>query len=316
MRPPDRGGYGLDGVYNEDFHHSVRVALTGVRESYLSDYAGSSAEWLAALQWGFLFQGQYYPWQEGPRGEPALDRLPYQFVCFLENHDQVANTTTARRLIELTSPAWWRALSALLLLGPWTPLLFQGQEWGARRPFRYFTDHEPGLQAKIHDGRRGFTSQFTRQAPGAGAVSSDSIGRDAFEDCRLGPPSDPSERMAWQLYRDLLALRRDDPALGQHAARIGGATAGDGTLILRFFGGDAAADRLLVVNLAPDLNLAALAQPLVAPPAGCQWSVLWCSQDLRYGGAGIAGSTPPTQLIATGHATTVYQPGPPAPRPS
>ena len=279
MRPADRG-YGLDGIYNEDFHHSVRVALTGVRESYLSDYAGSAAEWLSALQWGFLFQGQYYPWQRNVRGAPALDRDAAQFVCFIENHDQVANTTTAKRLIDLTSPAWWRAMSALLLLGPWTPLLFQGQEWGARRPFRFFADHRPDLQIQVHHGRRLFLSQYTRQWRLTGPAASDAIGRDAFEESRLGAPAGSGAQGIQRMYRDLLALRRNDPGLGQHASRIAGATAGDRTLIVRFLGADPAADRLMVVNLAPDLNLAPLPQPLIAPPAGFEWSLLWCSQDL------------------------------------
>jgi maltooligosyltrehalose trehalohydrolase len=305
LRPPGQGGYGLDGIYNEDFHHSMRVALTGVRESYLSDYTGSSEEWLAALQWGFLFQGQYYPWQSNPRGAPALDRPPQQFVCFIENHDQVANTTTARRLIDLASPAWWRAISALLLLGPWTPLIFQGQEWGSRRPFQYFTDHRPELQAAIHDGRRRFLSQFTRQRAQTAPSASDSIGREAFEASRLGRPAAPAELAVQRMYRDLLALRRDDRGLGQHA-RMTGATAGDRTLILRSIAEHGGDERLLVVNLGPDLDLAAQALPLVAPPAGHHWQGLWCSQDLCYGGSGIAGSQPPSRLIATGHATAVF----------
>ena len=74
MRPAADGGYGLDGLFNEDFHHSTRVTLTGIRDAYLSDYTGSSREWLALAQSGFLFQGQYYPWQSAPRGAPALDR--------------------------------------------------------------------------------------------------------------------------------------------------------------------------------------------------------------------------------------------------
>jgi maltooligosyltrehalose trehalohydrolase len=307
LRPPGDGGFGLDGIYNEDFHHSMRVALTGVRESYLSDYRGSSEEWLAALQWGFLFQGQYYPWQENPRGRPALDRPARQFVCFIENHDQVANTTTTRRLIELTSPAWWRAVSALLLLGPWTPLLFQGQEWASRRPFRYFTDHQPDLQAAIHDGRRQFLGQFTRQRGLTDPPAPTATGREAFEASRLDPPTEPEHLAALLMYRDLLTLRREDPGLGRQPGMVG-ATAGVRTLILRTIVDSVADERLVVVNLAPDLNLAALPLPVVAPPAGHQWSAFWCSEDLRYGGSGIAGGAPPAQVMATGHATTVYAP--------
>ena len=308
MRSPAEGGYGLDGIFNEDFHHSCRVALTGVREAYFSDYRGTSREWLAAAQWGFLFQGQYYPWQQQPRGTPALDRDPAQFLCFLENHDQVANSAAGRRLIDLTSEAWWRALSALLLLGPWTPLLFQGQESGAETPFWYFADHGPDLQPAVLAGRREFLSQFKRFAEGAvPSTSRDTIGDDLFEACRLRrepPRAVPCTR----LYADLLTMRRDDPTLAQHAVRLSGSTAGERTLLLRFEGTTPALDRLLVVNLDPDLDLAALPDPLVAPPVGFQWHPCWCSEDARYGGSGVAAAAPPARLIATGHAATIFEP--------
>jgi maltooligosyltrehalose trehalohydrolase len=308
MRPISAGGFGLDGIFNEDFHHSCRVALTGVREAYFSDYRGSSREWLAAAQWGFLFQGQYYPWQRQRRGASARDCDPAQFVCFLENHDQVANSAAGHRLIDLSSPAWWRALSTLLLLGPWTPLLFQGQESGSATPFRYFADHSPDLQSAVIEGRRAFLAQFTRFAAGdVPSTSSTTVGDEIFDTCRMtgtGARSAHCER----LYTDLLTMRRSDPTLAQHAVRLSGATHGDRTLLLRFDGTTEALDRLLVVNLDPDLDIGALAEPLVAPPAGHEWYAAWCSEEARYGGSGVAASTPPARLMATGHAATIFMP--------
>jgi maltooligosyltrehalose trehalohydrolase len=312
MRPASDGGYGLDGLFNEDFHHSVRVALTGIRDAYLSDYHGNSREWLALAQSGFLFQGQYYSWQSGRRGAPALDRPPHQFIGFIENHDQVANLASGRRLIELTSPSWWRAMTALLLLGPWTPLLFQGQEWGSRVPFRYFADHGPELQPKVHAGRREFVSQFARAAsfhdpePTADAA----IGRAVFEACRLHDETTTGSEPAWQMCRDLLKLRAEDTGLGQQTARLLGTTVGDRTLALRFVGTQPASDRLLIINLAPDVNIADLAEPLCAPPEACAWSVLWSSEDPRYGGGGLGACAPPRRVVATGHAATVFHPVP------
>ena len=308
MRDPHDGGYGLDGIYNEDFHHTMRVAMTGMREAYLSDYRGTSDEWLNTVQWGFLFQGQYYPWQDNPRGAPALDRAPHQFVCFLENHDQVANSALGRRLIDLTSPAWWRAISSLLLLGPWTPLLFQGQERGSRTRFQYFVDHRAELQQAVFDGRREFLEQFSRLIGDIDELATlEDIGRRAFD--RSRPAGEASaDNAVTRLYRDALSLRADDGTLGQRAQRIGGATIGDRTMLLRFIGSTPAADRLLVVNLAADLNLAPLPQPLVAPPEGHDWEPIFCSEDRRYDGCGIAASEPPLTLVATGHATTVFKP--------
>jgi maltooligosyltrehalose trehalohydrolase len=308
MRPSSEGGYGLDGLFNEDFHHSCRVALTGVREAYFSDYFGTSREWLALAERGFLFQGQYYPWQKQPRGTPALDCAAAQFICFLENHDQVANSAAGQRLIDLAGEPAWRALTAFLLLGPWTPLLFQGQESGAETPFRYFADHGESLQPLVIDGRREFLSQFTRVADRAvPSTSHPSIGEDVFDAARMGPDPARAGRCR-QLVADLLTLRRDDPALGQQARRLSGATAGDRTLLLRFEGARPPLDRLLVVNLDPDVNLAALPDPVVAPPADHEWHVLWCSEDARYGGSGVPAIAPPARLIAGGRASTLFEP--------
>jgi maltooligosyltrehalose trehalohydrolase len=307
VRSVDEGGCGLDGLYHEDFHHSTRVALTGMREAYLSDYDGTSREWLAAALRGFLFQGQYYPWQGAPRGAPALDRPPAQFICFLENHDQVANCAGGRRLVDLTSPAWWRAMSALLLLGPWTPMLFQGQEWGARAPFTYFADHEPALQASVMEGRQRFLAQFTRHAASTDdALRPPGTSLDECGACRLDHDLTADQQRVWTMTRDLLALRRSDFS-GTHTSRAG-ATLSDRVLLLRHRGEGPAAERLLVINLGPDMNLAGIAEPLLAPPEHRQWAVRWSSEERRYGGSGVAVSAPPDRLFATGHAATVFHP--------
>jgi maltooligosyltrehalose trehalohydrolase len=308
LRAPDANGYGLDGVFNEDFHHSSRVALTGVQEAYTSDYRGTSREWLSAALHGFLFQGQYYPWQSARRGAPALDRPPHEFIAFIENHDQVANAAVGQRLLAITSPPAWRAMSALLLLGPWTPLLFQGQEWGTHTPFKYFCDHEPELQAAVFEGRQTFLSQFTRLREAYEGATVDAVGRPAYEACRLDHDFDPLANPVWQMYRDLTTLRRNDASLGQHAARLVGSTLDDHTLLLRFLGRVAHEDRLLIVSLGPDVELSSVPDPLVAPPELFDWCVLWSSEDRAYGGVGIAGSCPPVKLVATGQATTVFRP--------
>jgi maltooligosyltrehalose trehalohydrolase len=305
LRGVAAGGMGLDGVFNEDLHHSTRVALTGVRDGYLSDYHGTSQEWLAAARFGFLFQGQYYRWQSHRRGAPALDIPARHFVAFLENHDQVANSSTGQRLATLTSPAWWRALSALLVLGPWTPLLFQGQEWGATAPFRYFADHADDLQQAVADGRRTFLNQFPRMQATAALPA---VGQEAFAASTLGPPPAAGTPLV-RLYHDLLTLRREDGTLGVGAVRLEGATLGDRTLALRYIGAEPAHDRLLLVNLAPDRDIAGIPDPLFAPVSPQGWRVHWCSEDVRYGGGGYPPVVTDHALIAAGHATTVFAPG-------
>ena len=155
VQPREAGGYGLDAIYNEDFHHSMRMTLVGTHEAYFTDYRGVASEWLACARWGVLFQGQHYSWQKAPRGTPGL-RLPRSTcVHFLENHDQVANTDRGRRLVDLARPADLRAMTALLLLLPATPMLFQGQEFGSRQPFVYFADHRGATARRRGEGTPG-----------------------------------------------------------------------------------------------------------------------------------------------------------------
>src|SRR6202048_698058 len=161
IRPRSEGGDDLDGLLNDDLHHTAVVALTGRNEAYYTDYLGSPQEFVSAAKRGYLFQGQPYAWQDAPRGTPTFNASPEAFVAFIENHDQVANTAAGERLRFQTSPGRYRAMTALLLLGPWTPLLFQGEEFGASSPFLFFTDVGDGpMREAIRKGRFAFLSQF------------------------------------------------------------------------------------------------------------------------------------------------------------
>jgi len=160
VRPVEQGGYGLDALWNDDFHHSARVALTGRNEAYYSDHLGHPQEFISAMKRGFLFQGQWYAWQNKRRGTPTTGLHPANFVNCIQNHDQVANSLRGIRLHQLTSPGSFRAMTALLLLGPGTPMLFQGQEFAASTPFLYFADHNPELAKLVAAGRQQFLEQF------------------------------------------------------------------------------------------------------------------------------------------------------------
>jgi maltooligosyltrehalose trehalohydrolase len=289
-RPVSRGGYGLDALWNDDYHHSAIVALTGHNEAYFSDYLGHAQELVSAIRWGFLYQGQRYSWQKQRRGTVALDLGAQSFVTYLENHDQVANSGGAR-LASTVAPADLRALIALTLLAPPTPMLFQGQELGSTRPFYYFADHQAPLGAQVAAGRRKFLSQFpTLATPESQRRVPDPTAEETFQASKL----DWSERRhrdeTWQLHRDLLALRRDDQVFAQQdAERVHGVALGPRSLLLRIFG--ATDDRLLLVNYGADQPLVPAPEPLLAPPAGRRWRTLWSSEDARYGGHG----TPPVE---------------------
>jgi maltooligosyltrehalose trehalohydrolase len=288
-RPVDRRGYGLDGLWNDDFHHSAMVALTGHAEAYYSDYRGDPQEFIAAAKWGYLYQGQYYTWQKKPRGTPALDLPPDAFVTFLQNHDQVANSVGGLRAHLLSSPGRYRALTALMLLGPGTPMLFQGQEFASSSPFLFFADHNPDLAKLVRVGRAKFLSQFLSIAdPSARAGLPDPADPKTFERCKLDFTERELHREMYDLHRDLIRLRREDPAFrAQRQRGADGAVLGPHAFLLRFFAEDGM-DRLLLVNLGRDQDLGPGPSPLLAPPEGCAWAVHWSSEAPRYGGGGAA----------------------------
>lgn len=284
-------GHGLDALWNDDFHHTARIAATGVIDGYLNDYRGTPQELISALDRGFLYQGQLYAWQHKPRGTPTRGLSRHRFVHFLENHDQVANLAFGERLSTLSDPGTLRALTALLLLGPELPMLFQGQEAGARQRWLFFVDHCEDLRSPVREGRAEFVAQAARLATleAQAALPDPCIGA-TFRACVLDPADRRLDAPVVALHRDLLRLRRDDPAFTDVAAdAFAGAVLSEHAFVLRWFHTARAADRLLLVNLGPTIDRAVVPEPLVAPIPGHGWRTLWSSEDPRYGGHG----TPP-----------------------
>jgi maltooligosyltrehalose trehalohydrolase len=310
VQPPDRGGYGMDALWNDDFHHSATVALTGRNEAYYSDYLGSAQELLSAVKWGYLYQGQRYRWQGKRRGTPTFGLPPAAFVNCIQNHDQVANSAFGRRIHELTSPGRYRAMTALMLLAPGTPMLFQGQEFASSAPFLFFADHKPELADLVCKGRAEFVSQFPSVA------SKEVMERlpnpcidETFLRCKLDFSERESHAEAYALHRDLLRLRREEAAFrAQRPRGLDGAVLGDEAFVLRFFGDDPHEDRLVLVNLGRDLHCFPSPEPLLAPPRGSGWRVRWSSEHPRYGGQGTASVEGEDGFTIPGHATVVLAP--------
>jgi maltooligosyltrehalose trehalohydrolase len=286
-RPNSLGGYGLDALWNDDFHHAALVALTGRAEAYFSDYRGTPQEFIASIRHGFLYQGQVSRWQNKPRGSWSFDLAPDQFVNFLQNHDQIANSLAGVRLHQLSSPGAFRAMTTLLLLGPATPMLFQGQEFAASTPFLFFADHNAELAPLVAEGRKTFLSQFGSIGnPENVQLLHSPHAEDTFARCKLDFSERKKNASAYELHRDLLRLRHQDPVFSKpHAGGVDGAVLGPNAFVLRFFGKDFQ-DRLLFVNLGADLMVAPIVEPLLAPQTGTTWQLLWTSESPKYGGSG------------------------------
>ena len=283
LLPPEQGGFGLDAMWNDDFHHSAKVAVTGKRHAYFSDYSGRPQEFISGAKYGFLFQGEYFHWQKQPRGQRFESALSAN-INFLQNHDQVANSLWGARLHQQTSAARCRAVTAVLLLTPQTPMLFMGQEFAASAPFLYFADHQGELGDAVREGRYQFLTQFPGVATAAAKQAvANPASEETFLRCKLDWRELQSNAFALKLHRDLIALRRRYWDREEH---IDGAVVGEQAWLLRWHATDGA-DRLLVVNLGTEIPLQSLAEPLLVCPRNMKWTLQWSSEHPEYGGAGV-----------------------------
>jgi maltooligosyltrehalose trehalohydrolase len=205
VHAPARGGYGLSAHWSDDFHHALHCFFTGERAGYYADFSGL-ADVATALKDGYVYQGQYSAFRQRRHGRPPKGVAPEQLVVCSQNHDQIGNRARGERLSMLVGVPQLKALSALTLLAPFVPLLFQGEEWGASTPFLYFTDHQdPVLGRAVAEGRAAEFASFRW----AGEVP-DPQAEATFVRSRLDwsePARAPhAEILDW--YRRLIHLRR------------------------------------------------------------------------------------------------------------
>ena len=254
-------GEGFDARWNDEYHRTARGAATRVEGDLR---AGTARAFVAGLRQGFLDHGA----------------ARARFVHFLENHDQVA-IGSGERLNDLAHPATLRALTALTLLTPSVPMLFQGQETGSKRPWESYSSR---------------TGEQGAPAPNARA-------------CILDPRERDFSRPIVALHRDLLHLRQEDPAYtATWSDAFDAATLAEDAFVVRCSGDQPGGDRLILVNLGDSLVRAVSDEPLLAPPTGTRWKMCWSSEDVRYGGRGTPTPFTHEQLALPGHATVVCYP--------
>ncbi len=312
IKPLAEGGFGFDALWNDDYHHTAMVALTGKADAYYTDYKGTAQEFVSALKYGYLYQGQWYRWQKKRRGSSTFGLPRPSLINFIQNHDQVANSARGQRINELSSPGMVKAVTAATLLGPGTPMLFQGQEFGASSPFLYFADHKPELAKLIRAGRVEFLAQWRAlKLPEMRECFADPEAPETFERSKLDHSEVQAHRETYALHSDLLRLRRDDPVISQQGANgLDGAVLSSTCFVIRFFSPDYEGDRLLLVNLGKDLELNPAPEPLLAPPAGAEWVSLWSSEDPQYGGCGTPPLDTDENWRVPGQAAVVLGPSP------
>jgi maltooligosyltrehalose trehalohydrolase len=202
VRPQSRGGYGLDGMWSDDFHHAVHTLMTGERDGYYQDF-GNLEQLARALGEGYVFQGEHFKFWNVPRGTSAKEvPLPANIIC-IQNHDQVGNRAKGERLTMLTSATQRKAAAALMLLAPHTPLLFMGEEFDEPAPFQFFTSYgDPQLVEAVRRGRAQEFKQFRwDEVP-------DPQDPATFERSRLHWNLATEENEMFNWYQELIALRK------------------------------------------------------------------------------------------------------------
>ncbi len=291
------GGWGLDAVWADDFHHQCRRLLAGDSDGYYGDFTGRAGDLATTIRAGWFYQGQFSAHLHEARGTDPAGLAPARFVICLQNHDQVGNRALGERLHHQVDLAAYRAATALLLMAPETPLLFMGQEWAASTPFRYFTDHHDELGRLVTEGRRGEFRHFAAFADPAGRERiPDPQARDTFESSRLQWDERRVEPHAsiLRLYQALLGLRRSEPAMRAGSAwQV--AALDEGTIGL---GRGGAAGLLVVVRLAGggEVDFA----PMAAGVHGQRWRIVLSTEDPDF-----TGDPAPPQIEADPATATI-----------
>lgn len=296
LRPIAAGGMGIDGCWADDFHHIVRVALTGERDGYYRHFSGTPAELADTIEHGWLYRGQMENAEGELRGGDSAGLAPSQFVYCISNHDQVGNRAFGERLSHITSEASYRAASALLCLVPQTPMLFMGQEWAASTPFQYFTDHSDELGRSVTKGRRQEFRDFAAFAnPESLKRIPDPQANDTFENSKLrwDETRQPRHAALLELYRAFLSFRRTHPAMQRGSRTQFRVLELEHGIVAIHFGAGSDCQCLVLCDLAgghdyPEAGMAEL-------PG--KWRQVLSSNDERFGGDDAPPFSIPTTIV-------------------
>jgi maltooligosyltrehalose trehalohydrolase len=289
IRPPEQGGYGLDAQWTDDVHHTIHAALTGERHGYYQDFAGIVS--VADIYREPFFYARRYSTHRGRVHGRSSAGVPRQrFIVCAQNHDQIGNRPLGERLASLVSPERQRLAAALVLLSPYVPLLFMGEEYGETAPFLYFIEHgDAELVEAVRAGRRREFEELGLSA----AAQIDPQAEETFARCKLNweQRHEGAGAQLRVLYTDLLALRREEPALrpGTSVAHV----QGPAEWCTQFRAMPVLGDALDSVRSQRALwcafNVSGRPQDILVPPEGpWAWRLRLSTDDPGYGGEGIA----------------------------
>jgi maltooligosyltrehalose trehalohydrolase len=292
VRPAAQGGLGCDAMWSDNFHHALHGMLTGEHDGYYRDF-GTAAHLATAYSEGFVYSGQYSPVRRRRYGNSARGTPGERFVVCIQNHDQIGNRAQGERLSALLEFEALKLAAGAMLLSPYLPLLFMGEEYGETAPFLYFTSHsDPATIDAVRRGRKEEFAAFSWK----GEVP-DPQDEHTFLRSRLTPEHSRSEsqQLLLDFYRELLRLRRETPALSQLAMeRCQAHPLGDQTLFVRRWYGTS--------EVALLLNFSDCEVDIMAPLQAGEWVKLIDSTDGRWNGSGWDGTgvLPAALSLSTG----------------
>ncbi|MFC1909256.1 malto-oligosyltrehalose trehalohydrolase [Chloroflexota bacterium] len=287
IRPRELGGYGLDAQWNDDFHHSLHVLLTGEQTGYYQDF-GDLEHLVKAFQEGFVYSGQYSPYRQRRHGVSSEDIPGHRFVVFAQNHDQVGNRVQGERLSQLISLESLKLVAGIVLLSPFIPLIFMGEEYGETAPFPYFVSHsEPELVEAVRKGRREEFASFQWQGE-----LPDPQDETTFIRAKLdhGLKDKGQHHVLLEFYKELIRLRKEVPALAHLSKNTLEIQADKEKKIIFLHRWKESDEVIAIFNFAD--NQSSLSLPF---PAG-RWRKRLDSAEERWQGNG---STVPAQLISS-----------------
>lgn len=275
VHPREVGGFGCDAQWNDDFHHAVHALLTGERAGYYEDF-GSASQIATACASGYVYSGQYSAYRQRRFGNSSCDVPARRFVVFSQNHDQVGNRANGDRLSTIVGFEKLKLAAGVVLLSPFIPLLFMGEEYGETAPFQYFVSHAD--QSLIDAVRKGRTDEFARFGWHREIPDPQSV--ETFERSRLNWSllDTGKHQILREFYAALLGLRRSVPSLSNLSKEHTKASVCGSSLILERWWG---ADRILIA-----FNFEEQPVRVCALPAGKSWRKLIDSAGTRWAGAG------------------------------
>jgi len=295
VRPPREGGYGHDAQWSDDFHHALHTLLTGEGDGYYEDF-GDAGQLAKAFRAGYVYTGERSRHRRRRHGNATAGLPPERFVVCIQNHDQVGNRLGGERLAALAPFEAQKLAAAAVLLAPFVPLLFMGEEYGETAPFLYFVSHgDPALIEAVRRGRREEFAAFAWR----GAIP-DPQAVETFERSRpdRGLAASGRHRVLLELHRELLRLRREHEALGTSSRTLAAEAPAGAPAVLARFGGGGRETALLL-----HFGAAAARVPAPLPPGG--WRALLDTADRRWEGPGEA----PRELTAGGPGAAIPRPG-------